>query len=299
MNIDHLKEFIFLSDTLSFSATARRFYLSQSVLSKHIASMEEEVGTKLFVRDSHHVRLTEGGRIFQESARAIVNEYARAAERLEAFNESYEAFVRVGYLRNAARLVLPKFLSEMKKNHPRVSIKIVCMEYGELNYAIASRRVDMGFTLDLDRVLRDQCDSLPLYSDRFYAVTSFQHPLSKSKAEGVSSSDLATQKLLLPSGASYPGMDEFVCSFLPGGCEVENVAYYDDVDTLYLRVECEGFLGFSSGHNKPLFQNSVAFLPLVDVAADYNVSAMWLKSANREGVADCIEAVRAISPVLP
>ncbi|WP_418238246.1 helix-turn-helix domain-containing protein, partial [Ellagibacter isourolithinifaciens] len=58
MNIDYLKEFIDLSETFSFSATARRFYVSSSVLSKHISAMEKELAVKLLRRDSHGVELT-------------------------------------------------------------------------------------------------------------------------------------------------------------------------------------------------------------------------------------------------
>ena len=35
MNIEHLREFSYLAETLSFSITAKHFYLSTSVLSIH------------------------------------------------------------------------------------------------------------------------------------------------------------------------------------------------------------------------------------------------------------------------
>ena len=122
MNIDHLSEFIYVAETLSFSAAAKRFYVSQSVLSKHIAAMEDELCTKLFVRDSHHVRLTRSGEAFLEEATAIVNDYERALARIAAINQSFETVVRVGYLRNACRPFLAMFLKRMKKERPEVRV---------------------------------------------------------------------------------------------------------------------------------------------------------------------------------
>ena len=51
MNIERLREFSYLAETLSFSITAKHFYLSTSVLSKHIAAIEADLGVRLFERD--------------------------------------------------------------------------------------------------------------------------------------------------------------------------------------------------------------------------------------------------------
>ena len=51
MNIDHLREFVYLAETLSFAATARHFFISASVLSKHVSALEDDLQVKLFVRD--------------------------------------------------------------------------------------------------------------------------------------------------------------------------------------------------------------------------------------------------------
>ena len=87
MNIDHLREFSFLADSLNFSATAKHFFLSQSVLSKHIAAMEDELHTKLFERNSHKVSLTEQGKIFQKDAEYIVRRYENTVTHLRCIEE--------------------------------------------------------------------------------------------------------------------------------------------------------------------------------------------------------------------
>lgn len=51
MSIEPLREFSYLAETLSFSITAKHFYLSTSVLSKRIAVIEADLGVRLFERD--------------------------------------------------------------------------------------------------------------------------------------------------------------------------------------------------------------------------------------------------------
>ena len=264
------------------------------MLSKHVASMEEEVGVKFFSRDSHHVRLTDGGKVFLDDAKVIVESYDRALERIDAFTNSYEANVRIGYLRNASKPFLPKFVQQLTTRYPRVNVRFLCMEYGELHNAIISRKVDLGFTIDLDPLLRESCEVCPIYEDRFDAIVGSNHPLAG--CPGVTSDMLAGHKLILPDSATYPGMDDFVRSLLPDRDAFPEVTYYQDVDTLYPKVQFEGYLGFSSEHNKAPFSDQVRFLPILDKPTGYNVSAMWLKGSKREGIDQCLDVIDACRP---
>ena len=56
------------------TAAAERLYLAQSTLSRQIALLEEEFGTRLFDRDKSGLRLTRAGEVFCDEVRAI---YAR------------------------------------------------------------------------------------------------------------------------------------------------------------------------------------------------------------------------------
>lgn len=296
VNIDRLKEFLFLSETLSFNATAKNFYLSQSVLSKRIAAMEEELGAKLFVRDSHHVRLTEQGAAFQHHARIILADYERALSHVRAISEDYDAFARVGYLRNASRPLLPGLVSALRKRHPRVSVSLTCMEYGELHHALATRRIDAALTLDLDPALRDRYRVLPLYRDRFYAVVGQGHPLASGRENGdaLHLSDLVGQRLLLPDPEDYPGMSAFLDGALGAVGLEQPREFYSDVDTLFLRLASEDLVGFSSGHNLPSFGDQARFLPVEDAPTSYSVCALIDPSLAAEAADALTEALTSL-----
>ena len=278
MNIDHLREFTYLAETLSFAATARHFFIGASVLSKHIAAMEDDLKVKLFNRDSRKVSLTPDGEAFYQDIVAVVDSYDRALANLEARRGNADLHLRVGYLRGAARPFLPTFVQFMEREHPEVDVDLRCMEYGELIRAHRSHNVDLIFNMDFDPEATDACDFASIYQDRLYVVVGKKHHLAKNADATVG--ELAGEHLLLPDDQAYPGLAQAYERIVRNSCDVSTAKRYSDVDTFYLRIAQGKYIGFSSGHNFKQFEGRAAFLPLVGVDTSYTVSAQWLKSAD-------------------
>lgn len=57
----HLKAFYEVTKTLSFSAAAKKLYITQSALSQRVLNLEKELELTLFIRDSSGLKLTEAG----------------------------------------------------------------------------------------------------------------------------------------------------------------------------------------------------------------------------------------------
>lgn len=289
MDIGRLNEFCYLADSLSFADTARHFFMSQSVLSKHIAGIEGELDAKLFVRDSHHVRLTKQGRTFYDYAQSIISQYDKALTALRAIEDSYDEVVTIGYLRNAARPFLARFLTLMKAEHPEIHVALRCMEYGEETYAFLTKSVDMTFTLNLCLYEGDYYDCLDIYPDRFDAIVGRNHPLAS--CDQVTTEQLASQKLLLPDKGVYRNMRPFIEDAIFQKGSTDDCGVYRDVDTLFLKVETEGYVGFSSEHNTACFSQDVRFLPISDADTSYHVAAFAYKSPDNPGIAACFSAL--------
>ena len=81
MTSERLYEFWVLSKTLNYNKAAEQLFLNQSLLSKHIAAMEKELNTQLFLRTSHEVTLTEAGKMLARQAEEIISRCDQA-ERL-------------------------------------------------------------------------------------------------------------------------------------------------------------------------------------------------------------------------
>lgn len=292
MNIDHLREFVYLAETLNFRITAQHFYISQSVLSKHIGALEETLGIALFERDRHHVALTALGRVFYDDCTIVLNDYDHALAHIAAATSGEPLCVRIGYLRGASQPFISKFVTYMERHRPDVKLVLTCMEYGELIKAHRSHMVDIVFTLNLDPEARDVCDSFPLYRDQFYAVVGKGHALA-ARTGGIRREELRGQRLLLPRESLYPGLAEFLCRFVPQGHRAADDLLYGDVDTMRLLLQRNDCVGFSSGHFIESSKSSFSFLPLIDADTSYDVSAIWLKDANPVLVEACRPGMEA------
>ena len=290
MNIDHLREFAYLAETLSFAATARHFFISASVLSKHVAAMEEDLQVKLFERDSRRVSLTEDGEAFYRDIVPVVDGYDRAVANLDARRKNVDLHLRVGYLRGAARPFLPKFVRFMEKEHPEVDLDLRCMEYGELIRAHRTHNVDVIFNMDFDPEAVDACDAERVYDDRLYVVVGKKHRLAKN--EDVAVGELAGMRLILPDEQEYPGLAQRYEQIVRNSCDASLARRYKDIDTFFFRIAQGDSVGFSSGHNYRQFEGQAVFLRLRGIDTAYTVSAQWLKSADPRVAKVAREAAR-------
>lgn len=84
MDVQHLIEFAEVARTLNFTEAAEALHMTQPTLSKHIASMETELGVRLLDRAPSNVTLTEAGFYIQGVAQEVVGIVERAQRELAA-----------------------------------------------------------------------------------------------------------------------------------------------------------------------------------------------------------------------
>ena len=78
MELRHLQSFVYVAENLSFSVAAIRCCVTQSAISQHIKSLEDEMGCKLLIRTSHEITLTEYGEALLPRAKTFSNKLPTA-----------------------------------------------------------------------------------------------------------------------------------------------------------------------------------------------------------------------------
>lgn len=275
MRMSYLHEFVVLTNTMSYTATAKQLFLTQSTLSKHIAALEKDLGAELIEHTGSGVSLTEAGMTFRDDAVTILNDYRKATERIAALKHRRESFIRIGYLRDAALPLLAPLSEWFKRNHPGIELQFLSSDYQNLPEALDSHRVDVIITMDADAKLHDRCCSIPLYADSFVVALSQQNPLAER--DSLTLYELQNETLLVPSNEIWPEIRLFVNN----RCSAEMKKRFrqiEDVDTLFFMVGTGQGSAIVASHNRLVYGKTIAFRPLDEPdIPQFSVSALYLK----------------------
>ncbi|MFJ9739583.1 LysR family transcriptional regulator [Streptomyces sp. NPDC101166] len=83
MELLHLRYFVAVAQELNFSTAARKLHMAASPLSRRIKDLEQELGHRLFDRDTHHVKLTPAGSALLPIARGVLEQVDSVRWRLD------------------------------------------------------------------------------------------------------------------------------------------------------------------------------------------------------------------------
>jgi DNA-binding transcriptional LysR family regulator len=97
MDSAKIKSFLFLSEFLSYTKAGDALNISQSVLSRHIKSLEEELGFELFNRNSKNVS-SPPRLLMAEGLRDLNNRYDILVERASLARDGYTGEIRIGIM---------------------------------------------------------------------------------------------------------------------------------------------------------------------------------------------------------
>jgi DNA-binding transcriptional LysR family regulator len=122
LDFDLLRTFLAVIEHRGFTRAASRLNKTQSTISLHIKRLEETVGTELFERDGHRIRLTDHGEILQSYAEAIIETNNQALLRLR--KPQFAGTIRLGLPEDFATRHLPSALHRVLRSFPNVRLEV-------------------------------------------------------------------------------------------------------------------------------------------------------------------------------
>lgn len=200
MELYQVRYFLAVAEHLSFTRAARALNLSQPPLSQQIRRLESEVGGKLFVRDTHSVRLSDLGAAFVPMARRILAEVEAATEELGALRRLEKGVLRIGASGALAYYLLPMLLKRFRDSYPMVHLEIVERRTAELLQLAEQEAIDVA----LIRLPHDQTrlQTRVLASEPLVVALPPAHPQAGQAT--VRLRDLADDSIILIAQRSEP-----------------------------------------------------------------------------------------------
>jgi DNA-binding transcriptional LysR family regulator len=137
----HLRTFLTVAQTLSFTQAARRLGLRQSTVSQHVRRLEDATGRQLFTRDTHSVELTEDGEAMLGFARRIVEVHEQATAFFTGTRP--RGRLRFGASEDFVLTRLPEILERFRYDHPEVDLELTVELSGTLHEHLAEGKLDL------------------------------------------------------------------------------------------------------------------------------------------------------------
>jgi DNA-binding transcriptional LysR family regulator len=144
LDLKQLRYFVAVVDSGSFSAGARRAFVTQPTLSIAIARLEVSVGSKLLDRRPRGIGLTPAGREFLERARAILRDVETLPNAIRGSRAKRP--VRIGVLPTLPPSLVVETLGRLAAFDPSMSATLEDAPDGVLIRRLASGRYDALLT---------------------------------------------------------------------------------------------------------------------------------------------------------
>lgn len=195
MELRQLRYFAKAAETLNFSDAAKCLNIAQSSLSQQIKQLEDELGTQLFIRNSHSIRLTESGDVMLPFALRTIHDAEACADRINDLRKMLTGTLNIGVTHSFSPILTESVISFMKM-YPGIKLNIVYKQMNELMDLLSKRDIDFVLAFKPIQSSPD-VESHILFQNSLSAIVSSNHPLASK--EKVSVAELEKYDLALPS----------------------------------------------------------------------------------------------------
>lgn len=198
MNSYHLQVFLSVASKLSYSRAAEELLVSQPAVSRHVHSLEKEVGAQLLGQVGNRVYLTEAGKIVYEYARKLAfveEEMKRALAELENMERGY---LRLGASSTPGVYLLPPIVARYRERYPGIEVSVKVTNCGQIVAGVLQNELDLGFLggTPTDPALEVR----PYVHDGLLLVCSPSHAFAQ--AESVTPEEMVQEPFVLREQAS-------------------------------------------------------------------------------------------------
>jgi len=173
VTIQQMESLVNLVEERSFSRAAKKMYLTQPSLTKHIKNLEEETGARVVERKNTGVTLTPEGKILYECAKRMFRQIDDAGEKILRMKESESGSIYVAASSIPATYILPRALKAFKDSHSSIQCHVKASDSDSALGMILDDEAEIGFVGR--EIVHRQLNRIPLWKDRLVLVIPASH----------------------------------------------------------------------------------------------------------------------------
>lgn len=187
-----IEAFVAIAQLGNFVRASAHLNLSQAALSHRIRKLEDDIGTRLLLRTTREVSLTEAGQEFLPIARRNLEALSTAYSAVQTKARAQQQTLTFACLPTIAHFYLPRVLEAFAISHPYISIRLQEQPADRVRELVISGEAEFGVILT--GVQRWDLEFKEVRREDYHLLVGPNHPLAKQSS--VSLADLAGERFV-------------------------------------------------------------------------------------------------------
>lgn len=207
MTLQQIQCLAAVAENASFTKAAEQLYSSQSAVSLHINTLENELGFPLLNRGGKQVSLTPEGGIFLTECVAGIARLDNAVVLAKRAHQGFDGHLRIGCISPInPEPIFSQVLERFKDDHPNIEMTVELNERDILLSKLKSDELDLFFTVLFSVSNEKEIITLPIRKGKRVLIMGRKHPLAK--LEKIDIRDCAFEQFIAidPHAGGYKGL---------------------------------------------------------------------------------------------
>lgn len=255
MELRVLNYFLIVAREENITKAASLLHISQPTLSRQIANLEQELGTKLFIRKSHQIRLTSEGLLLRRRAEEMHQLSQKIYDEISVDQSELNGEISIGSGELRGMNELGEIMVKFHQKYPQVTFNIQSGNSKDIKFGIERGLLDMGILIE--PVDTQKYQFVPLAeTESWGALVRNDSPLSK--LDYITPKDLQNQDLIMSHSQKMKNqMNQWL------GVYADSISYVSTYNLLYnSAILVKNGLGIALGLDLEAKYEDLTFIPL-------------------------------------
>jgi DNA-binding transcriptional LysR family regulator len=170
-----------LAESGSMSRAAKQLAVSQPVVSKTIADLENMLGVRLLDRTSHGVEATVYGRALLNCGTVVLDELQRGMQEIAFLSDPTMGELRIGGAGPFVDGLIPAVISRLSQRHRRIEFHVTESDPPTLCSLLRERQLDLAILRTSGSMYTEDLDTDALFEEPMFVVAGLNNRWSRRR----------------------------------------------------------------------------------------------------------------------
>lgn len=289
MELRHLRYFLAIADTRSFTRAAERLHVTQPTLSHQVKQLESLIGAVLFERNTKEIGLTAAGRLFKPYCERILKEIEASSLALSELEGLMRGTLRLAVFHSFSHSMLPPILSEFALRYPGVHVTARLVPRADMERDLLN--ADLDFAIAYVAEDNDHIIAEPLFDEELVLVVGSKHAFAGRKDVPMRELSGLPLVLLTPEFGARQFVDKF---FADSGLRPHVILEMNAIEPILAVIRDSGLATVLSA-GAITDPSGLHTMRLTDPTPRRTIGILWPRNGHRSAAAQRMaEMIKAV-----